>query len=57
VIIYATKAYEPLADEVCGLGGFTRGHIERVEFPDGEHYRRLIEDVAEQLVVLLAGTI
>lgn len=46
-----------MAEAVCRLGGFTRGTIERVEFPDGEHYRRLVEDVAERRVVLLAGTV
>ena len=33
------------------------GEIERREFPDGEHYRRLLTEVSGRNVVILGGTV
>lgn len=57
MLLFATRAYEPLRDAICQAGGFERGLIERVEFPDGEHYRRLATPVADRAVVFVGGTI
>jgi ribose-phosphate pyrophosphokinase len=57
MILFATRAYEPLRDAICAEGSFEAGAIERVEFPDGEHYRRLVTEVAERDVVFVGGTI
>jgi ribose-phosphate pyrophosphokinase len=56
-LLYATEAYAYLQDELCGLGGFERGAIERRSFPDGERYLRLDTPCADRDVVLLGGTI
>jgi ribose-phosphate pyrophosphokinase len=57
VIIYSTESYAPLADAVTKLLGATRGTVERKQFPDGERYQRVVEDVHKQDVVMLGGTI
>ncbi len=57
-LVYSTAAYDYLADEVCGLGaGCERGEVERKQFPDGEHYRRLVTDCDDRDVVLVGGTV
>ncbi|HLU67171.1 MAG TPA: ribose-phosphate pyrophosphokinase-like domain-containing protein, partial [Kofleriaceae bacterium] len=56
-LVFATRAYEYLADELCRLGPFEAGSIERRTFPDGEHYRRLEVPCDGREVVLVGGTI
>lgn len=57
-ILFSTEAYAPLATEILGLAGprLEAGSIERRQFPDGEHYRRLLTPVFDRHVVLLSGT-
>lgn len=50
-------AYSYLSDDLCRLGGYTPGRIERRLFPDGERYLRLLDDVNDRDVVLIGGTI
>lgn len=55
-LLFATLTYEYLAEEFCLAGGFERGTVERKSFPDGETYRRVIDDPWGRDVVLLGGT-
>jgi len=55
-LLFATPTYEYLASELCEVGGFERGAIERKVFPDGETYRRVVDDPWGRHVVLLGGT-
>lgn len=55
-LLFATPTYEYLADELCRAGGLERGAIERRAFPDGEIYRRVVDDPWGRHVVLLGGT-
>ncbi|MDQ3283491.1 MAG: ribose-phosphate diphosphokinase [Acidobacteriota bacterium] len=56
-IIFAIERYEHLANDICALGTFESGRIERDRFPDGEHYLRLDNDVNDRDAVLVGGTI
>lgn len=55
--IYATQAYNYLADELAAAAGLQRGRIERNTFPDGEHYHRLLDLPAGEEAILVGGTI
>jgi ribose-phosphate pyrophosphokinase len=55
-LLFTTPTYEYLAPELCAAGGFARGEIERRMFPDGEVYRRVVDDSWGRHVVLLGGT-
>ncbi|MDB5096832.1 MAG: ribose-phosphate pyrophosphokinae [Cyanobacteria bacterium RYN_339] len=57
LLAFATPAYESLRNAICQHGGFQAGAIERIEFPDGERYRRLTTEVADRDVVFVGGTI
>ncbi|MFT5353725.1 MAG: ribose-phosphate pyrophosphokinase [Polyangiales bacterium] len=56
-LVFSTERYEYMAEQLRELSGFGRGEVERNEFPDGEHYRRVASDVAGKDVVLLGGTV
>ena len=56
-VVYSTAAYEYMRDALCAEGGFERGVVERSEFPDGEHYRRIVTDCDRRDVILVGGTI
>ncbi len=57
-LVFSTVSYSAMHAQLIAVSpAFEAGLIERQEFPDGEHYRRLQTDVAERDVVLLGGTI
>jgi ribose-phosphate pyrophosphokinase len=56
-VVFATRAYAPLAAELCRLGGYAAGEIERQFFPDGERYQRIITRCHGLDVVVVGGTI
>ncbi len=56
-IVFATPAYRYLADAILHRGFGTRGGLERKEFPDGERYQRIRDDVSGRDIVLVGGTI
>lgn len=56
-ILFATRAYAPMAEEICRQGGITRGDLEVETFPDGERYIRIKTPVAGADVVVLGGTV
>lgn len=55
-LLFAIDSYAAMADELCALGGFERGPIERRRFPDGELYQRIVATAAGRDVLLLGGT-
>ncbi len=57
LIVYASRSYQYLRDEVCKLGGLERGDVETRVFPDGERYQRICGSVSGRDVVLLGGTV
>lgn len=56
-LLFCTRTYEYLAQELLALGGFEPGKIERKTFPDGEYYRRIVNQVSGRDVILLGGTV
>ncbi|HEY5947617.1 MAG TPA: ribose-phosphate diphosphokinase [Kofleriaceae bacterium] len=56
-LVFSTLAYEHVADAIAAGGGWERGVINRTNFPDGEHYRRIDSDPADRDVILVGGTI
>lgn len=56
-LVFSTERYAYMADELRALSGYGLGEVERHEFPDGEHYRRVASSVAGKDVVLLGGTV
>ncbi|MCZ2356529.1 MAG: ribose-phosphate diphosphokinase [Bacteroidia bacterium] len=56
MLLYAIASYQYLADELLSHHNFEQGLIERKIFPDGELYHRIIDDVADKEVALIAGT-
>lgn len=58
-ILFSTVEYIKLQREMMVFSNddFEEGEIERRKFPDGEHYHRIVTDVAGQHVVLVGGTI
>lgn len=56
-ILFSTQDYIYLRNELLQLSGWQLGEVEFKVFPDGEYYHRLMTDVDNKKVVLLAGTI
>jgi ribose-phosphate pyrophosphokinase len=55
-LVFATTAYRYLLDDFLLAGDFEAGTVEQRAFPDGEIYRRVIDDPWGRDVVLLGGT-
>lgn len=56
-IVFATKAYQYLQDEVCALSSFEKGQVARDTFTDGERYYQITSEVLHKKVVLIGGSI
>ena len=56
-IVFATSSYDYLGERVAAASGWPRGEVERRRFPDGERYQRVVTDVADRDVVVIAGTV
>lgn len=57
-LLYATRAYAYLAEKILAVADhYQAGNVEHKQFPDGEHYLRIIDDVKGKNVALLGGTI
>ncbi len=56
-LLYATAAYQRLAEEMCQLGGFEPARLTRKFFPDGERYLRLDTSPVGRDVTIVGGTI
>ena len=55
-LLFAIRSYAYLEDAFLATGDFDRGSLEQRPFPDGEIYRRLIDDPWGRHAVLLGGT-
>lgn len=55
--IFCTSSYAPLALSLSKMSGLPLGQIERKDFPDAEHYLRIVTPVEDREVVLLSGTV
>lgn len=56
-LLFHTTSYRYLAEKVLQEGNFERGEVEVQTFSDGERYQRIITEVDNRNVVLIAGTI
>jgi ribose-phosphate pyrophosphokinase len=56
-ILFGIPEYEYLRKRLLKFGGFEEGGIEREEFPDGERYQRILNDVTGRDVIVLGSTI
>jgi ribose-phosphate pyrophosphokinase len=56
-IIFSTRNYQYLKDEILELGDFDKGDTEVKVFPDGERYQRILRNVSGRDVVLIGGAI
>ncbi len=56
-LLFSIASYQYMAPKLAAAGGYELGSVERRDFPDGEHYQRLLSDVANRDVFLLGGTI
>jgi len=56
-LIFSTASYDYLTERICQSGDFQLGRLDRVTFPDGERYLRILNNVDERDVVLVGGTI
>jgi ribose-phosphate pyrophosphokinase len=56
-LVFSTRSYGYLRDDLVQAGRFEPGSIEAATFPDGERYQRLVTPVSGRDVVLVGGTI
>ena len=57
-IIFATQRYQYLKNRILALAPhWENGQLEIRDFPDGEHYHRIMSQVFDKEVILLGGTI
>lgn len=55
--VFGTRSYLPLAQQMIRQARWPLGKVEVHEFPDGERYQRIVSDVSDKDVLLVAGTI
>ncbi|NLR64529.1 ribose-phosphate pyrophosphokinase [Chitinophaga varians] len=58
-IIFATQHYQYLKDRILSMpdAPWENGELEIRDFPDGEHYHRIVSEISNKEVVLIGGTI
>lgn len=58
-IIFATQHYQYLKNRILSITGsaWENGELDIRDFPDGEHYHRILSNVSNKEVILLGGTI
>lgn len=56
-LLFVTQRYAELGARYCALSGCEEGQVETRDFPDGEHYRRILTSCRGRDVVLLGGSI
>lgn len=56
-LVFHSKSYADFAAKLLEISGLESGLIERKEFPDNEHYHRIVTSVDDREVVLVSGTI
>jgi ribose-phosphate pyrophosphokinase len=56
-LLFAIKDYEYLAEKVLAYSDFEKGELEVDHFTDGERYQRIISNIDNRDVILIAGTV
>ncbi|HEY3806250.1 MAG TPA: ribose-phosphate diphosphokinase [Kofleriaceae bacterium] len=56
-LVFSIAEYDYLGAAVAAAGGWELGELQREEFPDGEHYCRMVSDPADRDVIVVGGTI
>ena len=56
-IIFSIPRYEAYQRDLATRLGATIGQVERKQFPDGENYQRVVDDVEGRDVIVVGGTI
>lgn len=56
-LVFSIAGYEYLGRAIAAAAGWQHGELGRKQFPDGEHYRRVLTDPADRDVVLVGGTV
>lgn len=56
-IIFSTRKYLYLQEEILQDRSFEKGQLEVKIFPDGERYQRILSNVSGREVVLIGGTV
>jgi ribose-phosphate pyrophosphokinase len=56
-LLFSTRAYAYMEERIATFGDVERGVIERKQFPDGEHYMRVLTEVEGRDCVLVGGTV
>ncbi|MGI5865399.1 MAG: ribose-phosphate diphosphokinase [Myxococcales bacterium] len=56
-LVFGTSSYSDMQRQIAALAGFDLGEVERKQFPDGEHYQRILSDVDGRDAVVVGGTI
>jgi ribose-phosphate pyrophosphokinase len=57
LLLFSTRSYRDLKDELCRAGGYEHGQIESKLFPDGERYLRVADLTDGRDVAIVGGTI
>jgi ribose-phosphate pyrophosphokinase len=56
-LVFSIAEYDYLGRAIAAAGGWELGELHREQFPDGEHYCRLLADPADRDVIVVGGTI
>jgi len=56
-LIFATSIYDYLKKEIANLSEIEIGETEKNDFPDGEHYQRIITNPEDRDIIIIGGTI
>jgi ribose-phosphate pyrophosphokinase len=56
-LVFATKDYGYFAADLASAASLEHGNVERSDFPDGEHYLRVVSPVIDRNVIVVGGSI
>ncbi|MDA3961744.1 MAG: ribose-phosphate diphosphokinase [Planctomycetota bacterium] len=56
-VVFAQPHYEAMAASIANELGAELGEVERRVFPDGEHYQRVVTQIADRDAILVGGTV
>jgi ribose-phosphate pyrophosphokinase len=56
-IVFATNDYGYFGDDLAAAASLERGELQRSDFPDGEHYLRVVSPVNDRHAIVVGGSI
>ncbi|GAB4402226.1 MAG: ribose-phosphate pyrophosphokinase [Microscillaceae bacterium] len=56
-LVFSTRKYAYLRDQLLALGDYIPGQVEVKNFPDGERYQRILNEIEGEEVILLGGAV